>query len=181
MKILESLFKLQFSEAATNDLSRLPADVLKSIKTNIRKGAEDLNQDWGNALELLQKAYEVEGVQRPSPSMEAGWKQYEENLQYAVQQLAKNRGLDGDWRMSAAMFHEALNLALKPLPKFEVMFDNDYYITEGRNPQEIIDHLVDQVSTLGIETIVTENDGNQELQFKRFGIKNPNKVVIKRI
>jgi hypothetical protein len=33
--------------------------------------------------------------------MEAAWKQYEEMIKHAVQELAKARGMDGDWRMTA--------------------------------------------------------------------------------
>ena len=39
--------------------------------------------------------------------MKAWQTQYEVAIQYAVQQLAKTRGMDADWRMSAAIFHEA--------------------------------------------------------------------------
>ena len=38
--------------------------------------------------------------------MTAAWKQYDENIAYAVQQLAKARGMKGDWRMSASSLHE---------------------------------------------------------------------------
>lgn len=87
-----------------DDMSKLPDDKMKDIQKNIRDGASDLSQNWANALELTHTAYRASQVQRPTPDMSSGWSQYEENIQYAVQQLAKARGIDADWRMSASMF-----------------------------------------------------------------------------
>ena len=105
MKFLKDLNITTLTEA--NDMSSIPLDKFKDIQKNIRDGANDLEQKWANALELLHRAYRVANVQRPTPEMTDAWKQYEENLQYAVQQLSKARGMDADWRMSAAMFYEA--------------------------------------------------------------------------
>jgi len=80
------------------DLTELPEDVLNDIKKNIRKGAKDLKQHWVSALEILHKAYEVSGVQRPTPLMKGAWKQYEDLIAFSVQELVKTRGLEGDWR-----------------------------------------------------------------------------------
>jgi hypothetical protein len=82
------------------DLSELPEGDLKKVKTNIRKGAQDTDQRWANALELVHTAYEVAKIQRPDITMESAWKQYEEMIKYAVQELAKARGMDDDWRMT---------------------------------------------------------------------------------
>ena len=84
-----------------DDLSALPDGELGKVKSNISKGAKDTEQLWANALELVHTGYEVAQIQRPDITMEAAWKQYEEMIQYAVQELAKARGMDGDWRMSA--------------------------------------------------------------------------------
>lgn len=83
------------------DLSELPEGELKKVKANISKGAKDLNQLWASALELVHEAYEQAQIQRPDITMEAAWKQYEEMIGYAVKELAKARGVDGDWRMSS--------------------------------------------------------------------------------
>jgi hypothetical protein len=66
------------------DLSELPEGDLKKVKTNIRNHT----------------AYEVAKIQRPDITMESAWKQYEEMIKYAVQELAKARGMDDDWRMT---------------------------------------------------------------------------------
>jgi hypothetical protein len=89
------------------DLSKLSQEQISDLEKNIRDGAKDTEQDWANALELVHKAYEVSQVQRPTPDMEAAWKQYEDLLSLAVKELAKVRGLDGKWRMSSHIFHEA--------------------------------------------------------------------------
>ena len=104
-----------------SDLTELTPDIMSDIQKNIRKGASETEQKWANALHLVQKAYEVSGVQRPEPDMKAAWKQYEENITYSVQQLAKFRGMDADWRMSASVFHEAMTP--KP-PTYRVSSEN---------------------------------------------------------
>ena len=104
MPLLKDLLTLNEGE----DFDSLPSDVMSELQKNIRDGAKDREQLWANSLELVHKAYEVAGVQRPTPELKNAWKQYEENLVYAVQQLAKERGMGGDWRMSSAIFHEAM-------------------------------------------------------------------------
>lgn len=78
----------------------LPDGTLAEIKNNIRKGAKDLSQDWSSAIELCQKAYQVSGIDRPAMTSRGAWKQYEDLVRYAVQQLKKFRGLDGKWRLT---------------------------------------------------------------------------------
>ena len=89
------------------DLTELPEGEINKVKANIRKGAKDLNQKWANALELVHTAYEVAKVERPDITMEAAWKQYEDMIKYAVEQLSDARGIDGDWRMSSSSLNEA--------------------------------------------------------------------------
>lgn len=83
------------------DLSELPDGELNKVKANITKGAKDTDQLWANALELVHTAYELAQIQRPDITMESAWKQYEEMINHAVKELAKARGVDGDWRMSS--------------------------------------------------------------------------------
>lgn len=155
----------------TKSLSLLPNDVMVSLRKNIRKGAEDLEQNWSNALELVHKAYEVEGVQRPDPSMKDAWKQYEENIAYAVQQLSVNRGSDGDWRMSAAMFREAENSH-----KFKVTINDEEYLTEGRDVFDVINQITEGVGDF--ETHIERRNGAFHLRFTRFRVKNKTTVQI---
>lgn len=92
----------------TNKLNDHQVDV---IKKNIRTGCKPDKetgqfQPWANALHLVHKAYEVAGIQRPTPDMKELWKQYEEIIKFAVEELSKTRGIDGDWRMSAHDLHD---------------------------------------------------------------------------
>lgn len=150
-----------------DDLSRLPKDVMTAIKSNIRKGAEDLNQKWANALELVHRAYKVEGVQRPDPTMGAAWEQYEENLTYAVQQLSKNRGMDGDWRMSSSIFHEAH----QPQHKYCVSFGNQQQIIEAHTVDEIIQDIERQSS---YDVSVLRESDHVDIYFSRWGVRKKN-------
>lgn len=161
------------------DLSKLPQNVMSSIKSKIRKGAEDLKQQWANALELVHKAYDTEGVQRPDPTMETAWKQYEENLQYAVQQLAKNRGIDGDWRMSSAMFHEALEQRIPYRVKIVGKNLNESYIVEAKTLTEVID-TVNPDSEFDVSVDHT-SPTDATLRFSRWGIRKNLKVIISKL
>jgi hypothetical protein len=94
-----SEFRSQINEA--EDMSELDPMTINEIEKKIREGAKDPEQKWANALELVHKAYAVLNIQRPTPEMGAGWKQYEALIEFAVKELSKTRGLDADWRMSA--------------------------------------------------------------------------------
>ena len=83
------------------DVSELPLQTMKEIQKNLSAGAKDTNQLWANALELVHKAYEITQVQRPEITMDGAWKQYEENIEFAVKVLSKFRGVDGEWRSTA--------------------------------------------------------------------------------
>jgi hypothetical protein len=90
-----------------SDVSLLPEVVINELKSNIRTGAKDLAQQWKNALELVNKAYHVANVRRPSPDIRGAWRQYEDLIQFGVRQLSATRGLGGDWRMTSPMIKES--------------------------------------------------------------------------
>ena len=174
MRIIGDLLKINEGD----DLSRLPKDVLSGIKKNIRKGAEDLDQKWGNALELVHKAYEVEGVERPEPSMKTAWEQYETMLAYAVQQLGENRGMDADWRMSSSVFHEAL----EPRDKYEVeVIDrgtSHKFITEAKRIEDLLDAIP---VPEGFQAREHQVGGVTEISYDKWGIKQDFLVKIGKI
>lgn len=105
MKLLHELTK-QPSFLKKDD-SGMTEEMMKEIQKTIRNGAEDKDQKWANALELVHKSYDDIGQPYPSPDEKSAWKQYEDNISYAVSQLAKSRGLQGDWRMSSSIFRES--------------------------------------------------------------------------
>ena len=176
MSMLNDLLQLHETK---EDLSKLPKDVMTAIKSNVRKGAEDLQQKWANALELVHKAYEVEGVERPDPTMESAWKQYEENLQYAVQQLAKNRGMDADWRMSSSMFHEALQQRSPYRIELTGKNLNESFVVEAKNLKEVIESF--SAGTDFDVSVTQPSPTEATVRFSRWGIRKNFKVHISRV
>ena len=175
--MLETLLKqIKEGSGENKKLSLLPNDVVTALKKRVREGAEDQEQGWANALELVHKAYEVEGVVRPDPSMADAWKQYEEMLQYAVQQLAKNRGMDGDWRMSSSMFREAYTKK----QKFLVTIGKDEFVTEGNDITDVVTKLTESVGK-EYTPEVNNQDGKYTVIFSRFNIRNKTSVTVKTI
>ena len=173
MSLLQDLYIVT---EAKDDLSKLPEDTVNELRKNITDGAKDQEQKWANALELVHKAYEVAGVQRPTPDMRSAWSQYEEVLQFAVEQLAKFRGMDGDWRMSSHVFHEAMENT------------NTFKITHSSGEKSTvraksIDDVVRSIkqSDAGSFDISTKRsmDGGVKLIFSKYGIrKNYNLSII---
>ncbi len=74
-----------------DDTSKLSNTVFDTIQQSIKKIAKDPNVDLIDPLDLVHKAYDYAQVQRPTPSMRAGWEQYEENITFAVRQFDKYR------------------------------------------------------------------------------------------
>lgn len=109
MQLLQNLYIQSLAEDK-DDLSIIPADAIKDIKKNIKDGAHDLEQNWANAMELVHKSFSVAGVERVSPAERSAWKQYEEMLMFAVNELADARKLSKNksWRMSSTVFKEAM-------------------------------------------------------------------------
>jgi hypothetical protein len=129
------------------DEGAVPELVLKEIKSNIRKGARDLEQKWANALELTNKAYQVTNIQKPLPDNKPGWKQYEEMIAFAVKQLAAARGMDSDWRSSQVLVKESLSkrrffVTIPGAGQTEV---------DAKNMDEIIEGLMNRLRRHGVK------------------------------
>lgn len=126
------------------DLSGIPDSVFKEIKSNIRKGASDLQQHWRDALELVHKAYQVTNVRRPVPTQKSAWKQYEDLIKYGVQQMRATRGADGQWRTSSVMIPEGYEEE-NPMGKRRFFVE-----IPGSEPREIdaedMDDIIDKVT-----------------------------------
>jgi len=88
------------------DLTSLPPHKITELESKIRTGAKDLDQKWKNALELVQKAYGVLNIERPTPNLTAAWSQYEGMIVFAVKELSKARGFDADWRHTSVEYPE---------------------------------------------------------------------------
>ena len=165
----------------------LPPDTMSELQKNIRDGAKDITQKWANALELVHKAYEVAGVERPTPDMRKAWKQYEENLTYAVKQLAKYRGMDGSWRMTSMMFNEALTtealVAKKKL--FRVTYHGELggggYTIEADSINQVISTITRGDEYEFVVKKPTNNDLEAKILFYKWGIKKKGVVEINRV
>lgn len=90
-------------------INRLTVDDLDGVMTDqqvselkklIRKGADDLNQQWKNALELTNKAFQVMRLPIPHPEQTEAWSQYLNMVTFSVRNLARTRGQTGDWRIT---------------------------------------------------------------------------------
>ena len=113
MRLIKELLEEQTEDATKNSekpnvLTQHDMDHLQKLIKDGTKPDKETGQyqQWANALHLVHKAYEVAGIQRPTPDMPDLWKQYEENIQFAVTQLSKAHGINGDWRMSSSEFHK---------------------------------------------------------------------------
>lgn len=146
----------------STDMSAIPDSVYNEIKSNVRKGAKDLAQQWRDALELLHRAYYVTGVRRPTPTQKGGWKQYEELIKFAVKQLRATRGVDGKWRTSSVMIPEAVEVTdERPIGKrrffVEIPGDHPREI-DADNMDDIIDSITNKLRRDGAKLRIETRD-----------------------
>lgn len=175
MRLLNDMLSLYEADK----LGELPEGVLAEVQKNIRSGAKDTEQKWSNALELVQKAYEVAGVQRPTPDMKDAWKQYEQMLEYGVQQLARYRGLKGDWRMSSAIFHEALQPKIRFAVRLADPEASVTYQTEEKSLKDLIEYIVSQdQGGYEIKPKIADDGLSATLLFFRYGVRVKYRVDI---
>ncbi len=157
MSFLKSLITMIIE---TDEITLLPASVLGELKKLIRKGASDLEQKWENALELVNKAYQVASVRRPAADQTGAWKQYEDMISFGVKELSKNRGLDGKWRTTGSVLREqAMNRTETPLPKKRFFVDVPNaasFEADITSLDEIIEKLQNLLRIKGIKVRVAE-------------------------
>lgn len=191
--------KNQYFDGGDPDDNPLPAFIISKIRSNIRHGAQNTSQQWANALELVHKAYKVTAnmgkevsakgkpsgfaaqvqragiaIDRPTPMQEQAWKQYEEMIQFAVQELAKTRGLKGDWRMSSSVFRESL----KPLNTFELTFTNGPpAIAESESLEQLTDTILSNLNE-EYDVIVTKDNQHVRLELWQDGVKMKQSITI---
>ena len=143
------------------DITALPERIIGEIKKNIRQGAQDLAQAWKDALELVNKAYQVTNVRLPTPDEKAAWKQYTELISFGVKQLANTRGINGSWRASDVLVHEAMASASEERPigskRFFVEVPGERAVeVEGDSMDDIIDQLSNKLRRNGAMARVHE-------------------------
>ena len=151
---------IDFLIQENEDLSALPDKVMGEIKSNIRKGAKDLQQQWKDALELVHKAYQVTLVRRPAPDQKGAWKQYMDLIGYGVQQLRHTRGVDGKWRRSQTLVREAITEAetLKGRRYFIEIPGNAPQEVEADNMDDIIEKMQNKLRSQGAKLRIERRD-----------------------
>lgn len=183
MNLLKSLYVLTEAQARKGDLSVLEDDTIKELRKNIRDGAEDLDQDWANALELVHKAYKIAGVERPTPAEQGGWKQYEELLQFAVEEMAGNRkDFNSNWRMSSTVFRESMEKRIKVrVVEMGDKFSKGHTV-EAKNMEEVIEMVRKQAGQKAFDIDVKEDDPNScTINFSYQGIKRPYHINLQKL
>ena len=178
MKLLQDLIEVEDLVSGSEALDALPKAGMDKIQKSIRDGVKPDKetgqyQNWANALHLVHKAYEVNGIQRPTPEMQEAWKQYEENIQFAVQQLAKTHGMSGKWRMSSAVFHEALELAKGNGFEVEITEGDDVssFKVSADGAEEVIDSLKETANADGYKVKILQEDDKRTVTFWRNKVK----------
>lgn len=169
-----------------DDLSKLPEDIVKKLKKLIRDGAADLKLDWSNAMELVKKAYEVEGVTMPSPEERSAWDQYEELLQIGVKELAEARSdFDNSWRMSSTVFREFKESMKKEIQVRVYEIGDSFakgHTVKAENMQEVIDMIRKQAGRKAFDMEVDEQDDDCcTCRFSYQGIKRPYHIKLQRL
>ena len=177
MKFLKNLHILSENK---NDLSSLTDDIMSKVQSNIRKGAQDLEQKWANALELVHKAYEITGIQRPEPDMKGAWAQYETNIQYAVQQLSRTRGIAGDWRMSSSMFHESMERVFQYHISSSGADSSETYKVTAKNIDDIIKKIKEEHDDYDVSANRV-SDQKATITFSKWGIQKNHRLDIEQI
>lgn len=74
-----------------------PENTMKDFKREINKRADDPELEWNNAIELVNSIFEDSGIPLPKVFQKEKWRQYEQLLSKAVEDLKEARGLHGSW------------------------------------------------------------------------------------
>lgn len=87
--------KIAFKE--TDPQNPFPKDTITAIKKRINVYAKDLSLDWDNAIELLDAVLVELKIPKPTAYLRERWDQYEELIEFSVENLNDARGLAGNW------------------------------------------------------------------------------------
>jgi len=76
----------------------LPELIYKKIKRKVRDGAKDYDQEWKNAMDLVDWSFEELNINKPLAS-DPRWSQYLDLIREAVKELHKARGDNFRWKL----------------------------------------------------------------------------------
>lgn len=77
----------------TDGVSPFPENTIRAIKKQITTFANDLDQEWESAAQLVNKAFEELDVPLPMAWQKERWQQYAELLEEALKKLYNARGV----------------------------------------------------------------------------------------
>lgn len=86
--------EIQFKDKEPN--KPLPELIFNKIKRKIRDGAKDYDQEWDNAMDLVDWSLKELNIDKPLAS-NPRWSQYLDLIKEAVKELHKTRGDNFRW------------------------------------------------------------------------------------
>lgn len=184
MKFLTAL--LDMLNEAEADITTLPDQVVSELRKLVRKGAQDLEQDWENALELVNKAYQVSNVRLPAPDQKGAWKQYEQLIKDGVMELKKTRGLDGKWRTTDTVIREAAEKDPLDMPIGKRRFFVDIpglgsAEVAAKTMDDIIEQITNKLRRHGAKTRIDERDKKHAILSVWVNNVQRERVVVKEV
>jgi hypothetical protein len=87
--------KIVFKE--TDPQMPFPNDTITAIKKRINVFAKDLTSNWDNAIELVDAVMLELRVPKPLAHLKKRWEQYEDLIQFSVENLYDARGFSVQW------------------------------------------------------------------------------------
>jgi len=188
MQFIQSILAEKKDDWKHRDASSVPEETYKEVSKNVKKGAEDQEMEWANAMELVNRAYEVSGVERPSPAEKGGWEQYEKLLQVAVSALMDTRGTDDNSRFTSKVFREHFHMdeAMERMCKFRVYESGDKsgrgHTVEAKNMEAVIEMVRKQAGEAEYDMDLQQHDeGSCTCKFSYQGIQRSYQITIQRL
>ncbi len=189
MQYIQSILAEKKEDWKHRDASSIPGDMYKEIEKNIKKGGADNEMEWANAMELVNRAYDVSGVERPTPPDQGGWEQYEKLLQVAVTALFDARGTDDNSRFTSKVFREHFHLdedSMEHMCKFRVYETGETtgkgHTVEAKNMEAVIEMIRKQAGEAEYDMDMQEDkEGNCTCKFSYQGIQRPYQITVVRI
>lgn len=87
--------KIIFKE--TDPQVAFPADTLTAIRKRVNVFSKDLTMTWDNSIEMLDAVMKELKVPKPSANLAKRWKQYEDLIEFSVENMNDARGDSGHW------------------------------------------------------------------------------------
>jgi hypothetical protein len=74
-----------------------PKDTITAIKKRINVFSKDLKMEWDSPIELLDAVLLELKIPKPLAFLKDRWKQYEELIEFTIENLYDSRGASGNW------------------------------------------------------------------------------------